>query len=408
MDRAEKLHGLLWFVRNHVPFYKSLGLLKEENYLDIWDSIPIVTKVQIRDNYLEFISDEYDQSNLCRIIKEGTDSYKEHEYQVGNQIIVTEYTTGSTGIPFLSMKTIQERMVLGKNLWRIRNQFSPVKIEDMFCFIHNYERMDYPFPFERINDTKKRIKKEFGFLESSNYKWWHVNVNRLEYYYRWLLQEKPEFKYLQVIENNGAYISEADKEKYGKAFKCKIADNYGCRETWTIAYDCPMGYMHVSPTVFFELVDDDNCVIHEHNKVGNIIVTSLNQRIMPFVRYAVGDRAYYIAGECGCGNRMKRIKLLPGRYCIKGTNKYGNAVFRRVLLNLVHRYKIEHYDEIAVIQCAMKKFRVNTKGLEYSRVEFEQAFMILANEELESNSYEYEFTYCSTLQSKSIFSVSFD
>lgn len=46
---------------------------------------------------------------------------------------------------------------------------------------------------------------------------------------------------------------------------------------------------------------------------GELVVTILGNLAMPFVRYRLGDRARWIAGECGCGRSLPRLEVRSGR-----------------------------------------------------------------------------------------------
>lgn len=63
-------------------------------------------------------------------------------------------------------------------------------------------------------------------------------------------------------------------------FNCKVASQYGCYEVNSIAYECPFHKLHVmTENVYVEIVEDNQ-----------ICITSKHNRVMPFVRYKVGDR----------------------------------------------------------------------------------------------------------------------
>ena len=49
--------------------------------------------------------------------------------------------------------------------------------------------------------------------------------------------------------------------------------------------------------VYIELINEKGEIIKNYNEKGRVIVTGLNQRIMPFIRYDTGDYAMYIYRE---------------------------------------------------------------------------------------------------------------
>lgn len=99
-------------------------------------------------------------------------------------------------------------------------------------------------------------------------------------------------------------------------FSCRVADYYNCEETGNIAWQCPerQDVMHVnSDTCVLETVDDAGERIPPGTE-GNVLLTSLYNRTMPFIRYDVGDRAEMLqAARCSCGHSGASMKLASGR-----------------------------------------------------------------------------------------------
>jgi phenylacetate-CoA ligase len=80
------------------------------------------------------------------------------------------------------------------------------------------------------------------------------------------------------------------REAIERAFGCKVFNQYGSREIPNIACECRHGNMHVwTDMVWLESMD------------GELIVTSLTNRLMPMIRYANSDCGELLEGECTCG-----------------------------------------------------------------------------------------------------------
>ncbi|MFN3884484.1 MAG: phenylacetate--CoA ligase family protein [Rhodocyclaceae bacterium] len=85
-------------------------------------------------------------------------------------------------------------------------------------------------------------------------------------------------------------LTEAMRATIEQAFGCKVFNQYGSREIPNIACECRHGRMHVfSDLVWLESLD------------GELVVTSLTNRLMPMIRYANGDCGELLEGECPCG-----------------------------------------------------------------------------------------------------------
>lgn len=95
-------------------------------------------------------------------------------------------------------------------------------------------------------------------------------------------------------------------------FGAPVQNEYGCGEVGPIAYDCEYGKLHVmSDNVVVELLTADGRAARV-GEVGEVVVTDLNNRAMPLVRYALGDFAVW--GEsCHCGRSFPVIDRIWGR-----------------------------------------------------------------------------------------------
>jgi len=64
--------------------------------------------------------------------------------------------------------------------------------------------------------------------------------------------------------------------------------------------------------VLIEIVDDAGCPVSP-GKMGRVLVTTLENRLMPLVRYEIGDYAIAAEGICGCGRTLPLIGRIAGR-----------------------------------------------------------------------------------------------
>lgn len=116
-----------------------------------------------------------------------------------------------------------------------------------------------------------------------------------------------------------------------QAFGCKVFNQYGCREVPNIAWECRHGQMHVfADLVYLESRPEDG--------EDQLLVTSLSNRQMPFIRYRLGDAGRLLEGECECGSPFPLMEM---GMCRKndlirtGAGKsFHPAVFNRLLYGL--------------------------------------------------------------------------
>ena len=92
-----------------------------------------------------------------------------------------------------------------------------------------------------------------------------------------------------------------------------IVDSYSCRETGTLAAQCPNHehYHVVSENNFVEILRDDGTPC-EPGETGRVVVTDLHNFAMPFIRYELGDYAE-LGDHCSCGRGLPVITRIHGR-----------------------------------------------------------------------------------------------
>lgn len=96
------------------------------------------------------------------------------------------------------------------------------------------------------------------------------------------------------------------------ALRVPVANEYGNREVGLIAHECPLGRLHVmAPHVYVEILRGAEAAAG--GEAGDIVVTTLNTRAQPFIRYRVGDVGRWASAPCGCGVPFPVLELLGGK-----------------------------------------------------------------------------------------------
>lgn len=87
-----------------------------------------------------------------------------------------------------------------------------------------------------------------------------------------------------------------------QAFRCKVFNQYGSREIPNIAVECRHGNQHVfTDMVYLESVREAG--------EERLVVTSLTNRVMPFIRYDIGDVGRLREGDCPCGSPFPLMQM---------------------------------------------------------------------------------------------------
>jgi phenylacetate-CoA ligase len=124
--------------------------------------------------------------------------------------------------------------------------------------------------------------------------------------------QSTELRFRAFI-STGEILKPETRALIGKVFSCQVIDIYGAREIGPIAFQCPdaEGYHACAEALILELLDDRDQPV-AHGEYGRVVVTSLYNFAMPFIRYDVGD--YAVARDaCPCGRGLVALEHIAGR-----------------------------------------------------------------------------------------------
>ncbi|MDP1654404.1 MAG: hypothetical protein Q8L56_16965 [Rhodocyclaceae bacterium] len=103
---------------------------------------------------------------------------------------------------------------------------------------------------------------------------------------------------LSGVYSTAEVLDDSQREIMKRAFGCQVFNQYGSREIPNIACECRHGNMHVfTDMVWLESLDE------------RLIVTSLTNRLMPMLRYEIGDFGTLKDGECNCGSPFPLMEM---------------------------------------------------------------------------------------------------
>ncbi len=103
------------------------------------------------------------------------------------------------------------------------------------------------------------------------------------------------------------------RQMISEAFCCRTYNQYGCGEQVVFAAECENGSMHLSPEIGIVEVLDDNDKPVQPGKIGQLVCTSLINRVQPFIRYRLNDIASLLPGRCSCGSSLPMLGHIEGR-----------------------------------------------------------------------------------------------
>lgn len=105
-----------------------------------------------------------------------------------------------------------------------------------------------------------------------------------------------------------------DRKELEEAFNCRVFNQYAASEPSCFWCDCEAGTMHINPEYgISELVDPAGRPVSP-GQVGEVVVTSFLNPVMPLIRYRLGDLAILRDSTvCACGREMPQAQEIVGR-----------------------------------------------------------------------------------------------
>jgi len=107
-------------------------------------------------------------------------------------------------------------------------------------------------------------------------------------------------------------VYEHEEKIMKEAFKCQVSNNYGAREVGHVAGKCPYGQYHINQENLI-VESEDTPAVNSDNGTGEILVTTIDDSPMPFIRYRMGDIGEITQSECECGRTLPILSNFLGR-----------------------------------------------------------------------------------------------
>ena len=318
-------------------FFRSDFEVTSENSVEVLKTLPFLTKGLIKKNLPH------------RIIDKNRKTY------------TIESTSGSTGIygEFFFDKEAYSKTIAIQSLWwewasfkygnkSIQTGITPnrgfiKKIKDILFQVH-YR------PAFNLDETS--IISDLNKLSSKKIKYLMGYASSLFHYAD--IANKNDIKNIRLE----SLISWGDKlfphyrELIRKVFNAEVYDTYGACEGTMIAAECENHKLHImSPHVFIELLDKNGNEVSP-GEVGEVVVTRLDNYLMPLIRYKIGDLAIKSKNDiiCKCNRQLPIIEKVIGRDTDIIYTENGKPLIIHFFTGI-----FAHYPEIKQFQIFHKK-----------------------------------------------------
>ena len=387
--RQKRFYDIINYCKKNIPYYKQYlkDMIPKEDACITLDKLPVVDKQEYMENQAMFLSNELSMDNL-----------------------IWEFTSGSTGQPLKICKSKEERIIQG---WMLQTQRRENGLDIGNCIMirfHNFvntfdnESTDILmeptiannqiyFPVLFFNN--KNVSKLCELLKSYDTAWFYGTPSQIYKICNLLNDVDFPINKITYIELFGEVLFKHQKELIQTIFTCPIRNMYGCHEIWAIAYECSCGNLHIlENNVILEILDEEGKGVG-YNQEGEIVLTSLIQKSMPFIRYKIGDRGKIKKSECLCGRTSDVLELSAARVAddivMEDGRRISSIVFLHILM-LVNQDRIL-IKQFQIYQRNFKKFEIFiVPSIENDKKNIESIFKKVLFDVLKEN-VELEFIY---------------
>lgn len=338
--KLKKLKKLIDYSYRHVPYYKelfdSINLSPTDirNLSDI-KKIPILTK------------------EIARLNREKLCSNELHKFKIKKG-----KTGGTTGVPFSFLSDTQNRSFVWAAYYRwyewigikradrvltfwgtkkVLSKNRRVTLKDnLMSFIQNNKTIN---SFNLNAQTLPKVYDEIikynpvlikGYLSALILVAKYMEENNL-----------PPNKGLKALSSTTETLLPIHRELLERVFNKPIYNQYGSGEIPGIAFECKeQNGLHLTEEhVLLECLNDEGDDVIGEN--GRLILTNLDNFVMPFIRYEVGDDAIISDNvTCKCGVNALIIQEISGRTTDTVLLKDGSRVHGVFFTDIFHEIGI--------------------------------------------------------------------
>jgi len=119
---------------------------------------------------------------------------------------------------------------------------------------------------------------------------------------------------LTNVATSAEVLTAETRRRVENAWGIRVFDTYGATEYAPIAAECTSGNKHLfEDRAIIEVVDEAGRVLPPGERGDRILLTLLERRTQPLIRYEISDMVREMPGTCGCGRPFRMIESIEGR-----------------------------------------------------------------------------------------------
>ena len=326
--QLERVRELLRHAEQHVPYYRELfrniGVSSRDiRSLHDFAQLPVLTKTIIRERGADLVRDDVPRESLL-----------EH------------HSGGSTGVPLTFFRDREYVDASEAGTYRNLRQagWHP---GDMVAFFWGWnDRLERMSTVEF--EVRQRMRRAYQFdpfqagpvaFQAWIRKWRSIEpvvalgyASTIARFADHLERAQIRVRPLRGVFTTAEKLHAPQREVIERVFGCRVFDCYGSSEVQNIAAECDHGRMHINAD--FVVLETEAGT--RAATPSPLIVTSLWNRAMPFIRYRNEDVGAVLPGTCDCGNQFPLMSLAVGRVSDNFVLPCGRVVHGEYFTHLMY------------------------------------------------------------------------
>jgi phenylacetate-coenzyme A ligase PaaK-like adenylate-forming protein len=322
----ERLNELVSFARANSRFYAEKYRGLPETIMDV-RLLPPVTKVELMEHFDDVVTDP--SVRKADVMKYISDLGNIGKSFMGKYMVWT--TSGTTGTPgiFLEDKN-WDAVITAVNVLRMGGEWYTMDVirgmmkvggNSASVFAGNGHFLGVTMLERQRSSNRSRgkrirlvpvtlpiheIVKQLNEFQPAMFAGYSSALGLLA-------QEQLEGRlniHPSIVISSAEPLSDENRALIQQAFGVPPRNNYGCSEGGVMGYECTHGHMHINADwIIFEPVDANHDPIPAGQLSDRTLITNLANRVMPIIRYELGDRVTLLPEKCGCGITLPLIKV---------------------------------------------------------------------------------------------------
>jgi len=337
----ERINLMISHAYKNVPYYRNLFNENKITPSDIQckedlSKIPFLTKDLLVRNRESLVAENAKRDEMRLISTGGTTGTPISFYRDWS----SEYLVDGNNWRFFNYCGYQVGMKLSK-LWG--NESDLLNSYNLYGKLKGVMDNEVVLNFYDLSEAS--LSKYVNIIREKKPKFWKGFSSAVYTFVRYIRRNGHNIPKPKAVIITSDKIDENQREYLDDYFDGAVYNEYGCREFSILGFECDKhNGIHIGMENVTIEIDPDK---KDENGYGDVVITSLINWGMPFIRYRLGDSSRFILGDCACGRSLPRLESIRGRKSEFVITNEGKLIYGDFFAHLFYGSKgVEHYQVV--------------------------------------------------------------